>query len=144
MVLKKVVHHVMNSWNAVFKEKKFKSEKLKIQKSETRYNFKTNPQKLYSFFKICDAKKEEFIVQNKVTMKKISEDSEETYKTPQVLIDQLLELYFTGKLDEKIIGDQVETIVVLKLNILVVSFITPFWSPIIPYRSQAMRPLLYH
>lgn len=45
-------------------------------------------------------------------MKKISEDSEETYKTPQVLIDQLLELYFTGKLDEKIIGDQVETIVV--------------------------------
>lgn len=104
------------SWNAVFKEKKkFKSEKSKIQKSESRYNFKTNPQKLYSYFKICDAKKEEFIVQNKVTMKKISEDSEETYKTPQVLIDQLLELYFTGKLDEKIIGDQVETIVVAGL-----------------------------
>lgn len=29
-----------------------------------------------------------------------------------MLIDQLLELYFTGKLDEKIIRDQVETIVI--------------------------------
>lgn len=34
------------------------------------------------------------------------------YKTPQVLIDQLLELHFNGKLDEKIIRDQVETIVI--------------------------------
>lgn len=45
-------------------------------------------------------------------MKRISEDSDESYKTPQVLIDQLLELHFTGKLDEKIIRDQVETIVI--------------------------------
>lgn len=44
--------------------------------------------------------------------RKISEDSEETYKTPQVLIDQLFELHFNGKLDDKIIRDQVETIVI--------------------------------
>lgn len=44
--------------------------------------------------------------------RKISDDSEETYKTPQVLIDQLFELHFNGKLDDKIIRDQVETIVI--------------------------------
>lgn len=43
---------------------------------------------------------------------KIDEHSEDTYKTPQVLIDQLLELNFTGKLDDKIIRDQIETIVI--------------------------------
>lgn len=44
--------------------------------------------------------------------RKISEDSDESYKTPQVLIDQLFELHFSGKLDDKIIRDQVETIVI--------------------------------
>lgn len=44
--------------------------------------------------------------------RQIEENSEETYKTPQVLIDQLLDLYFSGKLDDKIIRDQVETIVI--------------------------------
>lgn len=61
---------------------------------------------------ICDVKKEEFITECKINRRKIAEDSAESYKTPQVLIDQLLELYFTGKLDEKIIRDQVETIVI--------------------------------
>lgn len=44
--------------------------------------------------------------------RKISEDSEEMYKKPQVLIDQLFELHFNGKLDDKTIRDQVETIVI--------------------------------
>lgn len=48
----------------------------------------------------------------KMNHRKISEDSEDTYKTPQVLIDQLFELHFNGKLDDKIIRDQVETIVI--------------------------------
>lgn len=57
-------------------------------------------------------KKEEYITELKMQNRKISEDSEETYKTPQVLIDQLFELHFNGKLDDKIIRDQVETIVI--------------------------------
>lgn len=69
-------------------------------------------QLILCFHQICDAKKEEFIAENKVLNRKIAEDSEESYKTPQVLIDQLLLLYFTGKLDEKIIRDQIETIVI--------------------------------
>lgn len=73
---------------------------------------KTICKKWKSIFQICDAKKLEFIVENKLYNRKISEDSMETYKTPQVLIDQLLELCFSGKLDEKIIRDQVETIVI--------------------------------
>lgn len=56
----------------------------------------------------------QFVTANgvRITENKIDENSEETYKTPQVLIDQLLELYFTGKLDDKIIRDQIETIVI--------------------------------
>lgn len=57
-------------------------------------------------------KKQEFINELKMHHRKISEDSEETYKTPQVLIDQLFELHFSGKLDDKVIRDQVETIVI--------------------------------
>lgn len=44
--------------------------------------------------------------------RKIAEDSDQMYNTPQILIDQLFELHFNGKLDDKIIRDQVETIVI--------------------------------
>ena len=76
--------------------------------------------------KICEAKKMQFVTENRLSENKIDENSEETYKTPQVLIDQLLELYFTGKLDDKIIRDQVETIVIAgnETTALSLSYIT--------------------
>lgn len=70
----------------------------------------------------------QFITANgvNITEHKIDENSEETYKTPQVLIDQLLELYFTNKLDDKIIRDQIETIVIAgnETTALSLSYIT--------------------
>ncbi|XP_055299855.1 cytochrome P450 4g1-like [Sitodiplosis mosellana] len=75
---------------------------------------------------ICEAKKMQFVTENRLADHKIDENSEETYKTPQVLIDQLLELYFTGKLDDRIIRDQIETIVIAgnETTALSLSYIT--------------------
>lgn len=42
----------------------------------------------------------------------IDESSEETYKSPQVLIDKLLELYFDGQFQERIIKEQIETVII--------------------------------
>lgn len=81
---------------------------------------------LFCSNQICEAKKMQFVSANRIVERKIDEDSEETYKTPQVLIDQLLELFFTGKLDDKIIRDQVETIVIAgnETTALSLSYIT--------------------
>lgn len=75
---------------------------------------------------ICEAKKLQFISTDRYAERKIDENSGATYKTPQVLIDQLLELYFAGKLDDKIIRDQVETIVIAgnETTALSLSYIT--------------------
>lgn len=43
-------------------------------------------------------KRDEYFAKNKdkIAEKVISEDSEESYKSPQVLIDQLFRLFFSG------------------------------------------------
>lgn len=57
-------------------------------------------------------KKEDYVAKNKLHEKTISEDSEESYKTPQVLIDQLWRLFFAGKFSEQIVKEQIETVLI--------------------------------
>jgi len=42
----------------------------------------------------------------------IDEEADESYKTPQVLIDKLLQLYYGGQFTEKIVKEQIETVVI--------------------------------
>lgn len=49
---------------------------------------------------------------NKTTETVIAEDSDESYKTPQILIDQLFHLYFAGKFNEQIVKEQIETVLI--------------------------------
>lgn len=42
----------------------------------------------------------------------IDESSEESYKTPQVLIDKLLQLYYDGHFEERIVKEQIETVII--------------------------------
>ncbi|XP_055308044.1 probable cytochrome P450 313a4, partial [Sitodiplosis mosellana] len=61
---------------------------------------------------VFDMKKEEYFsnpVKSRV-QNVISEDSEDSYKTPQVLIDQLFRLLSLGKFNEKMIKEQIETV----------------------------------
>lgn len=57
-------------------------------------------------------KKEDYVSKNKLHEKTIAEDSEESYKTPQVLIDQLWRLFFAGKFSEQIVKEQIETVLI--------------------------------
>lgn len=42
----------------------------------------------------------------------IDENSEESYKSPQVLIDQLFRLFYAGKFTEQIVKEQIETVII--------------------------------
>lgn len=59
-------------------------------------------------------KRDEYFDKNKdkITHKAISDDSEESYKTPQVLIDQLFHLYYAGKFSEQLVKEQIETVLI--------------------------------
>lgn len=59
-------------------------------------------------------KRDEYFAKNKnkIAEKVIDEDSEETYKSPQVLIDQLFRLFFAGKFSEQIVKEQIETVLI--------------------------------
>lgn len=59
-------------------------------------------------------KKDDYIARKQIECpdKIIPEDSEETYKTPQVLIDQLWRLFFAGKFSEQIVKEQIETVLI--------------------------------
>lgn len=59
-------------------------------------------------------KRDEYFAKNKdkIGENVISEDSGESYKTPQVLIDQLFHLFFSGKFSEQIVKEQIETVLI--------------------------------
>lgn len=59
-------------------------------------------------------KKEEYFAKNKhkIAEKTIEEDSQESYTSPQVLIDQLFRLFFSGKFSEQIVKEQIETVII--------------------------------
>lgn len=59
-------------------------------------------------------KRDEYFAKNKdkIAEKVISEDSLESYKTPQVLIDQLFRLFFSGKFNAQIVKEQIETVLI--------------------------------
>lgn len=60
-------------------------------------------------------KRDEYFMKNKGKIEEekiISEDSEENYKSPQVLIDQLFRLYFSGKFSDQIVKEQIETVLI--------------------------------
>lgn len=63
---------------------------------------------------IRNMKKDDYIARKQIECpdKIIPEDSEETYKTPQVLIDQLWRLFFAGKFSEQIVKEQIETVLI--------------------------------
>lgn len=50
--------------------------------------------------------------QHKIAEKVISEDSDAKYKTPQVLIDQLFRLFFSGHFSEQVVKEQIETVLI--------------------------------
>lgn len=59
-------------------------------------------------------KRDEYFSKNsdKIAEKTISEDSEEAYKSPQILIDQLFRLFFAGKFSEQLVKEQIETVLI--------------------------------
>lgn len=59
-------------------------------------------------------KRDEYFKKNKekIMEKAISDDSEESYKTPQVMIDQLFHLFYSGKFDEQVVKEQIETVLI--------------------------------
>lgn len=59
-------------------------------------------------------KRDEYFDKNKhsIVEKSISEDSDESYKTPQVLIDQLFRLFFSGHFSEQVVKEQIETVLI--------------------------------
>lgn len=69
-------------------------------------------------FQIRNVKKSEYktLNQDKIGATKpnevIAETSEDSYKTPQVLIDKLLQLFYDGHFEEKIIKEQIETVII--------------------------------
>lgn len=68
----------------------------------------------FSLSQIRNIKREEYFAKNKdkIAEKVIAEDSEESYKTPQVLIDQLFRLFFLGKFSDQIVKEQIETVLI--------------------------------
>lgn len=59
-------------------------------------------------FQVYNIKKEEYFSASK-NEETIAEDSEDTYKAPQTLIDQLFHLLSIGKFSERMIKAQIET-----------------------------------
>lgn len=59
-------------------------------------------------------KRDEYFKKNKekIMEKAILDDSEESYKTPQVLIDQLFHLFYSNKFDEQVVKEQIETVLI--------------------------------
>lgn len=59
-------------------------------------------------------KRDEYFAKNKdkIAEEVIAENSEETYKTPQVLIDKLFRLFFAGKFSDQIVKEQIETVLI--------------------------------
>lgn len=59
-------------------------------------------------------KRDEYFNKNKdkITENPIPDDSEESYKTPQVLIDQLFNLFYSGKFSEQLVKEQIETVLI--------------------------------
>lgn len=59
-------------------------------------------------------KRDEYFSKNKdkIAEKTISEESDESYKTPQVLIDQLFGLFFSGKFSAELVKEQIETVLI--------------------------------
>lgn len=60
-------------------------------------------------------KREEYFEKNKNKIAEqefIPEDSQKSYTTPQVLIDQLWHLFFAGKFSEQIVKEQIETVLI--------------------------------
>lgn len=59
-------------------------------------------------------KRDEYFAKNqhRIAENVIDENSEETYKSPQVLIDQLFRLFFAGKFSEQIVKEQIETVLI--------------------------------
>lgn len=59
-------------------------------------------------------KRDEYFAKNKhkIEEKEIAEDSNESYTSPQVLIDQLFRLFFSGKFSEQIVKEQIETVII--------------------------------
>lgn len=73
---------------------------------------------MFACLQIRNVKKEEYYQANKdkigrdKVLQTIDESSEETYKTPQVLIDKLLQLFYDGHFEERIIKEQIETVII--------------------------------
>lgn len=59
-------------------------------------------------------KRDEYFEKNKSKYMEntISDDSEQSYKTPQVLIDQLFHLFYSGKFNEQVVKEQIETVLI--------------------------------
>lgn len=59
-------------------------------------------------------KRDEYFNKHKdsIVEKAISDDSEKSYKTPQVLIDQLFYLFYTGKFPDQLVKEQIETVLI--------------------------------
>lgn len=59
-------------------------------------------------------KRDEYSEKNKekIEPKVIDENSTESYSTPQVLIDQLFRLFFSGKFSDQIVKEQIETVLI--------------------------------
>lgn len=59
-------------------------------------------------------KRDEYFAKNKdnISEKVIAENSEESYKSPQVLIDQLFRLFFSGKFSAQVVKEQIETVLI--------------------------------
>lgn len=60
-------------------------------------------------------KREEYFERNKDNItgpKIIDENSNESYTSPQVLIDQLFRLFFLGKFTDQIVKEQIETVLI--------------------------------
>lgn len=65
-------------------------------------------------FQIRQVKKQEYFEKNRdeIGAKVITEDSNESYKSPQVLIDQMFRLFYAGKFTEDIVKEQIETVII--------------------------------
>lgn len=67
----------------------------------------------YREFQIRKIKKIEYFEKNKDKINTvIAEDSNESYKSPQVLIDQMFRLYYSGQFTEDIVKEQIETVII--------------------------------
>jgi len=64
--------------------------------------------------RVRNEKKQEYSESHKTTDENdaIAENSEDSYKSPQVLIDQLFRLYFSGHFTEKVVKEQIETVII--------------------------------